>query len=140
MKFLTKTDIEEHVSAHILSQITNNDDRLLDTAEDTAIGKITDMLSGMYDIETELTEVGDNRHKNLKSWIVTISVYNLYARIPDNQVPERVVKDYNDTLYIIQKIAQGKIPTTLKPQLTKNGKHKRVIRYGFRKKRNHDTI
>jgi len=140
MIFLTKTDIEQRLTDNILSQITGNDDSLLDNAEATAIGTVTDMLNGLYDIQTELCKSGADRHINLKTWLVSLSVYHLYSHIPDNEVPERVLKDYDDTLNILSKLAQGKLPTTLKPQFNDDETTKRVVRYGFNEKRNHEIL
>lgn len=140
MIFLIKTDIEERLTANILSQITRDDDSLIDSAEATAIGTVTDMLSGMYDLVTELEKTGADRHQNFKTWLVSLSVYQLYAHTPDEQVPERVLKDYDDTLNLITKIAQGKLPTTLTPRLNEDETTKRVVRYGFAEKRNHEII
>jgi len=138
MIFLTKIDIEQKVQAGILALITNNDDTLLDTAETTAIGTVMDMLGGMYDIASELLKTGTERHSNLKKWLLSIAVYELYAHIPDNELPERVVKDYDDSLAILSKIAQGKMATTLQAVISVDGKIKRVFRYVFSAKRNHE--
>lgn len=140
MIFLIKTDIEQRLTANILTQITGDDDSLLDNAEATAIGTVTDMLSEMYNLEIELAKTAQERHTNLKTWLVSLSAYNLYAHIPDNEVPERILKDYDDTLNILTKIAQGKLPTTLTPIENEDGTTKRVVRYGFGTKRNHEII
>lgn len=140
MIFLTKTDIEQRLTNNILSQITGDNDSLLDNAEAIAIGTVTDMLSGMYDLVVELEKTGADRHTNLKTWIVSLSAYHLYAHIPDNEVPERILKDYDDTLSILSKIAQGKLSTTLTPQLNDDETTKRVVRYGFNEKRNHEIL
>lgn len=140
MQFLTKNDITNRVHATILQQITNGDDTQLDPAEADAIGIITDMISGLYDIETELTKTGDERHRSLLQWIVSIAVYNLYAHIPDNEVPERVIKDYDDTLKTLDDIAKGKRPTTLTPVTNDDGEDIRFIRYGFNDQRGHSML
>ncbi len=138
MIFITKIDIEQKITAGLLSLITGDDDTLLDTAETTAIGTVTDMLTGMYDLAAELTKTGSDRHSNFKKWILALCIYELYAHIPDNELPERVVKDYDDTLGILSKIAQGKLSTTLQAVTNDDGTVKRVVRYGFSVQRNHD--
>lgn len=140
MIFLTKTDIEQRMTANILTMITGGDDTLIDNAEVQAIGVVKDMLSGLYDIDSELIKTNTDRHANLRNWLVSLSVYYLYAHIPDNEVPQRTVKDYDDTLSLLTKIAQGKIGSSLTPVNKDDGSAVRVVRYGFDEKRSHKIM
>jgi len=140
MKFITKTDIQQRITAHILSQITTDNDSLLDNAEKQAIVQIADLLSGLYDTNSEFEKTEPSRHQLLKMWTVSLVCYYIYAHIPDAEVPERIVKDYNDTLSMLNKIALGKIPTTLMPITDSTGQTARIFRYGFNAKRSHQIL
>jgi len=140
MIFLTKPDFDSKLSGNILAQITESDDTLLDKAEKTATGIITDLLSGMYDLDVELAKEGEDRHNNLLNWMLNLSTYLLYDRIPDDEVPERVVKDYDDTMESLHLIARGKLPTTLAPVEISEGVAKRAFRMGSNDKRNHNML
>lgn len=140
MTFLLKTDIEKRINPSILAQITGGDDDIIDAAEADAIGLVRDQLTGMYDIAEELIKTGNDRHAALKLWLVSLTCYFLYAHIPDDEVPERIIKDYNDTKTDLNQIALGKMPTTLTPIINDDGTSKRVVRYGFNDKRSHEII
>lgn len=140
MIFLEKADIENRIPGGILTQITGNDDSLIDNAENQAIAYISDMLSALYDIEAETAKTGSERHQSLKTWAVSLSVYYLYAHIADVHTPERVIKDYDDTVRHLELIARGKMPTTLESMIKDTGQSIRPTRYGFNEKRNHEIL
>jgi len=140
MIFSTKTDIEQRIPAQILAQITGGDDTRISTAETQAIGIITDLLSGNYDTTAEFAKTDTDRHASLLMWTVSLTCYYLYAHIADTQTPDRIVKDYDDTLKSLSNIALGKLPTTLAPLLNDNGTTKRVVRFGFNQIRNHELL
>ena len=140
MVFLTKPDFDSKLSTNILEQITGGDDALLDMAEKTATGIITDLLSGMYDLTAEFAKTEGERHDNLMNWMLNLSTYLLYDRIPDDEVPERVVKDHDDTMESLHLIARGKLPTTLIPIEISEGVAKRAFRMGGNEPRNHKML
>lgn len=139
MIFLTKEDYYRKISQEILNQITGGVDELLNTAETSAAGIIRDMLSGMYNIDAELNKSGTNRHNNLLLWMLNLSAYLIYDRIPDDEVPERIVKDYDDTMTTLRKIASGKESTTMTPVMV-DGVAKKVFRMGGNDKRSHSML
>jgi len=141
MIFLTETDFNEHIGADILSQITGDDDTLLDKAELIAIGTVKDAVSGLYDVDTDLEEdVADNRHQPLVLWLLSLATYQLYRQIPDDEVPARVIKDYDDTMETLIQIGRGKHPTNLSPIEDTDGSSKRVFRMGSSTARSHDML
>lgn len=138
MIFLTETDFISHLSENILDQITNNNSDLMDMAETKSIAILVDLMSGMYDIESVISNTQD-RNQIMVIWLLSLASYFLYSSIPDNEVPERIVKDYDDTMQNIRNIARGKQPTTL-PPVTLNGLPKRAFRMGSNSSRNHNLL
>lgn len=139
MSFLTKNDFNSKITANVLNQITGGDDTLLSDAENKAAAVINDMLSGNYNIALELAKTGTSRHQALLGWMLYLAVYFLYERIPDSELPERVVKNYDDTLTVLKDIARGKTPTTLTP-VKVDGKAKRTFRMGGNTPRSHGVL
>ena len=113
MVFLTQDDFKLKLSTDILNQIIQLNNSILDDGELQAIAMVEDDLSPNFDTEIELAKTGDDRHKNLIRWILNLTLYFVYERIPDDQVPERVVKNYDDTVKELEMIARGKKNTTL---------------------------
>lgn len=139
MIFLKIEDLESHIGEDILQQIIDGDETLLDKAEKKAIGIIKDLLSGMYDLDYELEQTENNRHQSLLLWTLVLAVYQLYRRIPDNEIPDRIIKEYDDTMKTLEGIGRGKLPTTLKP-IESNGVAKRVFRMSSSKPRGHNPL
>jgi phage gp36-like protein len=140
MIFLTENDFNTHLSENIIEQITSEDSDLLDAAEATAIGIVTDMIAGMYDIDSELEQTGSNRHAPLKLWLLAIAAYQLYRAIPDSEVPDRIIKDYDDAIETLRQIGRGKMPTSLTPVNTASGTSKRVFRMKSNTPRQHNML
>jgi len=111
--FLTRDDYPSKIDTSLMDQITGGDDTILDAAEADAASAIIDRLGARYKVADELTKSGDGRNRSLVRWMLNISVYFLYGRVPDNDIPERVVKDYDDTLRDLEKIASGKLSCTI---------------------------
>lgn len=115
--FISKADYLYQIKTYKLDQITEATDSVIDAAEDEAIGIILEMLSGRYDMNLEFGKSGANRNKALLRWVKCLTIYYIYERIPDAMVPDRIVKNYDDTMDMLNKISDGKMNTTL-AQLT----------------------
>jgi hypothetical protein len=61
----------------------------------------------------EFAKTGANRNQALLRWVKCLVLYYLYERIPDALVPERVIKNYDDTMEMLNKISDGKMNCTL---------------------------
>ncbi|MBV5337438.1 MAG: DUF1320 family protein [Deltaproteobacteria bacterium] len=107
--FLVKTDYSAKIDSLLLEQITGGSDTILDLTEADAACEITDKLGARYKVDDELAKTGDGRNRTLVRWMLNLSVYYLYGRVADMDIPERVVKDYDDTLAELEKIAMGKL-------------------------------
>ena len=114
MNFLTIEDFTMKMSEDIRNQITDTNDAMLDDAEIHATAIIQDAFYDKYDLDAEFAKTGDERHRNLLRWMLNLTVYFIYERIPDDEVPERVVKNYDDTIADIKAVEQGKRNTSLK--------------------------
>jgi len=140
MIYLTTDDFVKHISLNILDQITEGNYDLLDNAELQAIGIIKDMIGGSYDIDAELLLTGNDRHRPLVLWMLCLATYQLYRIIPDSEVPDRTIKDYDDTMETLRQIGRGKYPTILTPKINTDGTTKRVFRMRSNTPRNHNML
>ena len=108
MIFITDQDLKGKVSDNSLQMIIDQDTSILDNAESTAIATVTDFLHARYDVDGMLAKTGSSRDHNLIRWILDLMIYYLYERIPDKLVPERVIKNYDDSLALLLEIADEK--------------------------------
>jgi phage gp36-like protein len=138
MDFILKEDYATRVSTSIIDQITGGDDELLNDAEKDAGALITDRLSDKYNVQAELAFTGDERDRSLMRWMISLSLYYIYARVPDEEIPERVIKDYDDTLKELDKIAGGRYGCSLQRNTTADGETATSIRMGSNNPRTHN--
>ncbi|TAE20564.1 MAG: DUF1320 domain-containing protein [Candidatus Kapaibacterium sp.] len=113
MAFLIKSDIEILLRTYRLNQITDENDVLIETAASMAEAKIIDALYQYYDVTAIFGKTGIDRPQNVLTWSRHLTIYYLYERVPDEQVPERVVFHYKEVCEVLTDIAKGKISVDL---------------------------
>jgi hypothetical protein len=138
MIFITIEDFNRKLSVDIRNQITDNDDTILDLAEAEATAIIQDAFSQFYDLNSEFAKADTDRNMNLVRLMLNLVVYFIYERVPDSQVPPRVVKNYDDTIREIRDIEAGKRSISLaRINDIETGKPSTVFRWGSNTKRTH---
>jgi len=139
MTFLTTDDFLMKMSEDIRNQITDTNNTILDDAELQATAIIQDAFFDKYDLDAEFAKTGDDRHRNLLRWMLNLTVYFIYERIPDEQVPERIVKNYDDTVQEIKLVEQGKRNTSLTKLIREDNLRKETnFRWGSNERRTHN--
>jgi len=136
--FINYDDYRTRLTDRIIGLLTDDSDYLLDNAEAEAIGIIKDRLSDKYAITAEFAKTGSERNKSLMRWTIAIVIYTLYSRIPDDEVPERVIKDYDDAIRELELIQQGRLSCTLTLNTDSEGETVSRIRMGSNDPRTHD--
>jgi len=111
--FLQKSDIEVLLRTYRLNQITDANDVLIETAASMSEAKIRDALLPYYDVNAIFSKTGSSRPQNVLTWARHLTLYYLYERVPDEQVPERVVYHYKEVCELLMEIAKGKISVDL---------------------------
>jgi len=139
MIYLTEGDFVAKISDNILEQILDGNNTILDEAEQSATAIIQDAFAEKYDLDAEFAKTVTDRHKNLLRWMLNLTLYFLYERVHDNQVPDRVVKNYDDTVSEIKSIEQGKRNTSLLKLIREDNARKETnFRWGSSNPRTHN--
>lgn len=107
MSYINKADYLQKIRENKLMQIIDDNETLLDDAENTAIAMVKDMLFEKYDIDAIFALEGDARHKQIVRYCINIALYIIYERVPDLIVPERIVKNHDDTMDYLLDISKG---------------------------------
>ena len=137
MSFLSINDYDVSISEDMLSQLIENDEEKLNASESDAAQVIVDRIGSKYAVASELQKQGDVRNRTLVRWMRVISLYFIYGRVPDEQIPERIIKDYDDAIKELDKISQGKYSTSL-PRVQENGAVRTSLRMGSNPPRSHN--
>ena len=132
MEFLTNDDFTGILAPGVLTKLGGN----LNQAEALSISEL-DPLRGKFNIDAELDKSGTARNSVLVRIMVHITAYYLYNTVPDDEVPERITDNWKKELAIIEKMATGKINSTLET-LSLDGKTVTHFRWGSNKKRSHE--
>jgi hypothetical protein len=120
--FVTKDDYKDQMRTYRLDQILEaaeeDEEVILDTAENEAISLVKDTLATRYDVSSIFGAVGNARHLTVLRWVKVLVIYIIYERIPDEQVPARVVKNYDDVLKWMEAVESGEKNIDGLPPLT----------------------
>lgn len=111
--FIDKADYERKIRTYKLDQIIDSDDALLEDAELAAVQKVSDYLYQHYDVDQVFAQTGTDRHKSILEWCKHIVLYMIFERIEDELVPERVIKNYDDSIKTLEKIMSGDMAINL---------------------------
>jgi len=106
--FLATTDFNNKIDDDLRIKITEDDEDITTAAIKYADDTLKNMLGERYNMTTELAKQGDARDGTLLDYALNLAVFRIYERMPDVDVPERVVKLYDDTLEDLNQINQGK--------------------------------
>lgn len=135
--FIEKTDYKTQLRDQRLDQIIDQDNTILDEAEETAIQIVKDHLYQLYDTDTIFAATGSARKRNVLRWCICLSIYFLYERIPDSMVPERVIKNYDDTLEMLKRVAKGQPALDLPEKVNEDSEPLTRFRGGSEIRRSH---
>ena len=137
--FITSADYLPYIKDARLTQLIDATTGILDDAEASAIAVVRDALYSRYDCATIFATTGDTRPKQVVRWVAQIVLYYLHERLPDRMIPERVTKNYDDTLGHLEEISAGRKSTNL-PLLPAPEGHANIslFRWGSNAQRGHN--
>ncbi len=146
--YLTKDDYKPMMRTYRLDQVLESQDEdeeaILDAAEIDALGQISFFLANYYNLETEFNKTAGARNAIIVRWAKVLVIYYIYERIPDESVPERVVKNYDDVLKMLEEVngAEKNVPGLDPKTVTDdegNSSPVTVRRWGSRPRRSNDA-
>ncbi len=137
MDYLTDGDFKHRIQWNDLLMILDGNTALLDEAESTAKAVILDVLHTRYDTAAIFSKVAAARDAQVIRWMINLVLYYVYERIPDSLVPDRVVKNYDDTMFYLLEIADGKKSTALDRLEDPEGKAISKFKWGSQTRRTH---
>lgn len=139
MMFVTKEDIKGVIGEKRFTAITIDPPDAVDAHIQWAMDVVADKLI-RFDIKAVFAQRGELRNTIVVQWIVDLALYRLYEKVADRQIPERIVKNYDDVQLLIGQIGIGKAATSL-PLLESDSNSesapKTQFRWGSVKPRSH---
>jgi len=121
-----------------MTQLIGTTTSLLETPEDMAQSTIVDACGDKYDMPAMFAASGSSRNNTLIRWMLSLSTYFLYHDIADVDVPERVIKDYDDVRADLKLVASGKMDVSFTRLEDEDGNDKTSFLYGSEAVRTHD--
>lgn len=147
--FISKTDYKYQIRTYRLDQILESadedEDSILNAAEEEALGMIEKHLADKYDMVTVFAQSGSARNKVILRWAKVLVMYYIYERIPDEMVPERIVANYKEAMLMLKRVEDGDSGVPGLPPKTvtdENGESANYTRrrFGSNPSRTHDGL
>ncbi|NME69015.1 phage protein Gp36 family protein [Flammeovirga aprica] len=133
---ITQDDLKVNIRTERLDQIIDEDQAVLNDAILDAEATVHDALFDKYDTVEIFSKVDAERSRTVMRWLKYLCIYYIYDRIPDHMVPERVIKNYDDTKEELDRVNDGKLSVNLPRLFTEDGsKPKTNTRWSSAKKR-----
>lgn len=148
--YIQKTDYKGRISTDLLNILLSEDEPgILQQSSKVAEDTISTMVGKLYDVLPEFAKTGNARNYYLLSLAINIALYQIYNIADDEQIPPKIIKNYDDTIDDLQKISNAKAqlslptlpptnnaqtPTDENAGTTGNG----LRRWGSAKKRTHN--
>lgn len=111
MSFITQQDLLLTVKQHILIQITSPDlatrQDLIAAACGEAQAVLHRSLFQRYDTAQIFSQQGALRNADLVAHARNIALYVLYQRVDDENIPERITANYENTMQLMLRVADG---------------------------------
>lgn len=131
--FITANDYAPYIKESNLQRMIGDDidtSVALGEAQATALAIVKNSLFSRYDTNVIFAQEGDARNKVIVRYVVVLTLYYLYERLPANIMPERVQNNYTEVMDALREIEDGKKPIDL-PQRTNEETGLPVTKFRF---------
>lgn len=107
--YIQKTDYAGRITMSLLNILLVEDEtNILAAASKLAEDTIASFVGVLYDITPELAKTGNARNGYILGLAKSIGLYEIYQRADDAQIPEKVIKNYDDAMDDLERISTGK--------------------------------
>lgn len=115
MTYITIDDYKNRITTDLLSLATEEDPEILTFCDKISVDTITGYIGHIYDLSGEFGKVGTARNFQLVGWALGIAIYNIFLRLPDQDMPEKIKTEYDQLITDLQDIGKGKFNINLPP-------------------------
>ena len=122
--YIQKADYKSRVSTDLLDKIiqegVDSGESILAAASKIAEDTIATQVGVLYDIAGEFQKTGLARNYLIVKWALSLAVYEAVLRIDDESIPEKHIKNHDDTMEDLKQVALGKYPLNIPPRQSDN--------------------
>lgn len=106
MEFITREDFLTHMYTGVIDAISDNNDKLLEEAIDSAIGEAFGYL-GRFDLDAIMTSTNRKTYANLRTWLKDIAKWH-FVNICNVATDLALAKErYDDAIARLKEIQRG---------------------------------
>jgi hypothetical protein len=136
--YITDSDFRTRITDQKLALLIQSDSSILEDSDRIATDTIKGYLGAIYDLSAEFAKKGTARNYLIVNWAVNIALYIIYQRRPDADVPQKVIKNHDDTISELADISKGKASVNITRLTSSEGTVIAKRRIGSAKPRSHN--
>ena len=115
--YLQKTDYAGRITMSLLDiLIVEGPEVIIAGASKEAEDIIASMAGVLYNIAPEFAKLADDRNGYILSLAKSLALYFIYQRADDEDIPQKVIKNYDDAMNDLERISTGKKVLALPPK------------------------
>jgi phage gp36-like protein len=111
--FIDKSDILNYIDEDTLDAITGSDDAIITSAISDSEELVSDYLKHRFIIADDLAKTAGDRNRSLVKCVVSLSIFNIFERLPSNVVPEARQESYDRAITWLKDIQKGTLDVNL---------------------------
>lgn len=123
--YIIKVDYKSRISTDLLDKIISEGqstgDDILQVVSKISEDTISTLAGVLYNVSGEFQKVAGDRNGLIFSWALSIACYWMYQRCDDEEVPGKVIKNYEEVMEALLDVSRGKSPLDLPPKIEPGG-------------------
>lgn len=136
--FLTSNELKTAMYAHVIDEITEGDDSIVEQAIEAAVEEAASYLSGRYDTDKIFSAEGRQRNAMILENVKVITIWRIITICNAETIYEMWKERYDRVIAYLTKVAKGTVAPNLPTLTDSNGNTSLKMRFGSHTKFNHE--
>lgn len=133
MKFIEIEELESRKMQHLIDDVSEENNTILDELEEMAIDEVKTYLLGRYDVDWTFSRKGKERNNVIKRIVLDIIICLLWDRTNSNEKPDSLIARCDKNDEFLKNVAKGLIVLDI-PTLDSNLVSTNTMKYGSNSK------
>lgn len=113
MEFIEISELKIRKFSSLITDVSEEDNSILEELELMAIDEISSYLKGRYDVEYIFSRKGKDRSPLIRRLVIDFIICRLWERTNSNEMPDSLVRSCENNHKLLEDIVNGKVSPIL---------------------------
>lgn len=128
--FLNIDDYKPLIQDHILEQVLEDDNTILDEVEEMAVSEMRSYLNGRFNCDEIFSATGSDRNPAILLYCMDMALYHLHSRVTPRNVSELRMDRYDAAIMWLDKVVSGELAPDLPLRKDEDDNPENRLRWG----------